>query len=371
MDRSTARGPWGSLPDRVRILYVTASRKTGCWLAEALAVDGATQIEMNEAAGVAVALSRLRDEVFDVLLISHQPGELDALELVEGIRAGHPSQATIILGTQSEQEMAALCYEVGADGYACVNTATTRGLIWMVARAIEHHQLITENQRLKNADQFRLQQDHQEVGRLLQQQQALISNVEVVHSEEDPADEPSSSAEHLSSSRFTSLTHGKTNQNEHQNSIHLMPEALVTHYRELLRAYVIMGAGNLAEEMETLAKLLVDAGMTAQQTMQLHLEVLAELVDGLGTRSARHVMNRADVLVLDVLLHLVEGYRQRCLENLHPPRQQSLPGFENVIWGERARMEDCTVMITAIEKQHSYCTMCYCGQQAFYCKPTN
>jgi hypothetical protein len=106
-----------------------------------------------------------------------------------------------------------------------------------------------------------------------------------------------------------------------------LPEKLVVHYSELLRAYVIMGSGNLSAEMSTLAELLVSAGVTPQQTMLLHLKVLEQLIHGLGSRSARHVMSRADLLVLEVMIHLAEGYQSRYLDRKHPPQQLLLPGI--------------------------------------------
>jgi hypothetical protein len=117
-----------------------------------------------------------------------------------------------------------------------------------------------------------------------------------------------------------------------------LPDALVDHYRELLRAYVIMGAGNLADDMAALAELLAESNMSAQRTLQLHVEVLEELVTGLGNRSARHVMNRADLLALEVLGHLADGYRQRYRERRHPPRQLLLPGFDLAVDGEATRV---------------------------------
>jgi hypothetical protein len=95
----------------------------------------------------------------------------------------------------------------------------------------------------------------------------------------------------------------------------------------MLRAYVVMGAGNLSDEMTTLANLLADANISARQTMQLHVQVLEDLVNSLGNRSARHVMNRADLLVLEVMAHLADGYRLRYHDRCHPPRQLALPGF--------------------------------------------
>jgi hypothetical protein len=238
------------------------------------------------------------------VLVSHEPEELDALDLIEGYRTSGADEPMIVLGTQSEQEMAALCYEVGADGYVCVHSTTTRNLIWIVARAIQRHQLIRENQHLNHAEQTRLQREHDESTRLIQEQRAVI--------EQSPPGEASAGPDD-GGSRLPLLP---------------LPAELIAHYRELLRIYVIMGSGNLSGELRRLAELLVAVGLTARQTIQLHLEVVEELVHGLGARSTRHVMTRADLLVMELMLHLAEGYRLRYQERIHPPLQRLLPGFE-------------------------------------------
>ena len=268
----------------MRVLYIATRERSGQWLAEALATDSASNVVLEEAVGSAIGMTRLRDEVFDAVLVSHVPGELDALDLVEGYRAGGAEEPIIVLGSQSEPEMAALCYEVGADGYMCVPT-TTRNLLWVVARAVQRHRLVLENQRLTLAEQAQRQREQDEADSVLEQQRAMVS----------------ASCE--------------------------APVELVAHYRELLRTYVIMGSGNLTEELKRLAELLVMAGMTAGQVLHLHLHGWEELVHGLGSRSARHVMTRADLLVLELLLHLAEGYRCRYQERTDPPVQQVLPGF--------------------------------------------
>ncbi len=89
-----------------------------------------------------------------------------------------------------------------------------------------------------------------------------------------------------------------------------------------------MGSGNLAAEMATLAEMLASADVSAPRVVEMHLGVLEELVRGLGNRSARHVMARADLLVLEVIVHLSEGLRRRLADQRHPPRQLHLHGFE-------------------------------------------
>ena len=78
----------GSLPARMKVLHVTTLHRTGGWLAEAFASDSASEVVLEEAIGVTAGLSRLRDEMFDAVLISHEPGVLDALEMIAGLRAG-------------------------------------------------------------------------------------------------------------------------------------------------------------------------------------------------------------------------------------------------------------------------------------------
>ena len=79
-----AAPPGSGLPMRMKVLYITTLHRTGGWLAEAFAADSAAQIVLEEVVGVTAGLSRLRDEVFDAVLVSHEPGVLDALDLVEG-----------------------------------------------------------------------------------------------------------------------------------------------------------------------------------------------------------------------------------------------------------------------------------------------
>ncbi len=141
---------------RLKVLYIATPSRTGAWLAEALATDSAAEILLEEAAGQAAGMERLRDEVFDAILVSHEPGELDALDLIEGYRTGGAEEPIVVLGGASESEMAVLCYEVGADGYVCVHASTTRNLIWVVARAVQQRHLLHENRRFHHAEQTRL-----------------------------------------------------------------------------------------------------------------------------------------------------------------------------------------------------------------------
>jgi hypothetical protein len=324
----------------MKVLYVTTLHRTGGWLAEAFAADCAAEIWLKEAVGVTSGLAHLRNEVFDAVLASHEPGVLDALDFIEGLRAGGNDEPMIILGTAPSSEMTALSYEVGADAYCCVAETTTRSLLWTFARAIERCQLVREHRRLVQADEQRLAQEHQEAERLLAQQRALIAELERIRDGNTAADTSSNACTNGSIADFgtpgvpviaDSIDDNPQSEIRNPKSPFVilsdLPERLVSHYREMLRAYVVMGAGNLAEEMNTLANLLAEAGISARRTMQLHVQVLEELIGSLGNRSARHVINRADLLVLEVMAHLADGYRLRYHDRCRPPRQRELPGF--------------------------------------------
>lgn len=305
--------PWGCLPPQMRVLFITGPHRTGGWLTEALASDSASDVQLVEAAGIAQGIVHLREELFDAVLVSHEVGGLDALEVLDAIRAGSSEdQPIVVLGEPSEQELAALCYEAGGDAYLCVHTTTTRALIWVVARAVERHTLIAENRRLQQSQRHRLRLEHDEAHRLLEQQRAMIADLSEIRCDEL----------NLTLS-VDECAHGPARGLPQD-----LPPQLINHYRELLRAYVIMGAGNLSAEMERLAEMLAFASITPRQAMRLHLHVLEEMISGLGSRSARHVMSRADMLVLEVMINLAEQYRARYLQRVCPPRQLPLPGFE-------------------------------------------
>jgi len=302
--KSLPAAPWGILPPRMSVLYVTTPRRTGAWLAEAFANDSACRVTLEEARGAAAGLSRLREQAFDAVLVSHEPSELDALVFLDALRAGGAEEPLVVLGQASEQEMAALCYESGADGYLCANTATTRTLLWIVARATERHSLLRENRHLAQAQRHRLRQEQGETERLLDEQRGLIRDMDTSGSTSAADDEVKIPSEEIQA--IGRRAAGAT-------QLAPLSEALVNHYRELLRAHVIMGSGNLSSEMALLADLLAENGVAAPQVLQLHVQVLEELVRGLGSRSARHVMTRADLLVLEMLVCLAEQYRLRAL----------------------------------------------------------
>jgi DNA-binding response OmpR family regulator len=259
------------LPFELRVLYITTFRRSGGWLADALRADRASRVTLVEAVGASEGMRRLRDELFDAVLVSHAPGELDALTLLDAVSASHGDQPILVLGNEPIEHMSPLCYEAGADEYLHIPTATTRHLIWAVARAVERAELAGENRRLLALEAQRLEQGYNEAQRLLAEQKSVLRSFSSDKDQELP-----------------------------------LRDALSDHYRELLRAYVVMGAGNLHGELVALTKVLTAGGVSPRQALNLHLRVLESEVQSLGSRSARHVMARADLLAIELVVLLAE-----------------------------------------------------------------
>ena len=92
--------------------------------------------------------------------------------------------------------------------------------------------------------------------------------------------------------------------------------------------------------VQQFAELLTGENLSSQQLMLMHLQVLEEVVGALGNRSARHILNRADLLILEVMMHLAECYRMRdlCHRAGSPESmpEASLPADSEGGWGHRA-----------------------------------
>ena len=63
-------------------------------------------------------------------------------------------------------------------------------------------------------------------------------------------------------------------------------------------------------EIRKFAEEVAAAGLTPRQVMRLHLGRVEELVSGLGSRSSRHILGRADLLALEVMIYLAECYQR-------------------------------------------------------------
>ncbi len=255
----------------MRLLYIREPSRSGAWLADRLSQDAAVEVQLDVHTATA-AMARLREESFDTILISHVPGQLDALNLVLAVRAGsREDQPILILGEGHPNEMTALCFEAGADAYLCMGQTSVRTLLWQIARAVERHRLLDENRRWKQTHAQQQTRQHQEALQQLREQRGLL--VDAMNNE-SPADDP------------------------------LPPTWLVGHFRQLLRIYVVTGCGSLSEEVSQLVGRLTKCEVTLREALVAHTTAVEELVLGLGNRSAWHVISRGNLLAYELVLQM-------------------------------------------------------------------
>jgi DNA-binding NarL/FixJ family response regulator len=265
---------------------ITGSSRLGQSLAQAIANDSATEVRLREAVGLPAGLARLRERVYDIVLVAHDSVELDAPAVLDAIHtASSDTQPIIVLGMAADQEIAALCYEAGADAYLCLRTTATRTLLWQIARARERRLLLRENEQLRIARRQRDAWEEDEAVRLFEQQRLLASK----HGLESPsAASVASEGEAIPSA---------------------IPWAIRRDYVELLRAYVVMGSGHLGPTLEDWTQQLAAHRPTTGAILAMHLRALQLVLDGLQGRGGRHVHNRADLLLVELLMRIADRYR--------------------------------------------------------------
>jgi DNA-binding NarL/FixJ family response regulator len=291
--KSLLAAPWATLPRRMRLLAIADTPQRVQWLRQVFDADRAVEVILIEAIGLAAGVERLRDELFDAILIAHDAKRLDALDLAAGLRAGGAEEAIVILGDDPHDEALATAYESGADAYLSIQTTTVRGLLWALAKGIDRQRLQRENQRLTQYAQRHTEDEQRETQQLLLQQKAIVADLES-----------------LRESTIAAASGGLA-QSEGSGAAIAGGAPLGANYRELLRAYVMMGAGGLSSELERFTEQLAASGLSARQTLELHLCAVEELVAGLQPRGSRHVLGRADLLILELMAHLADWYRQR------------------------------------------------------------
>ncbi|QGJ71296.1 Hypothetical protein PBC10988_30000 [Planctomycetales bacterium 10988] len=282
------------LPDRLRILLITNRQRLGAEFIEQLQADPQLEVLMEEVQGTNAAMRRLREEAFDLLLVAHDYEQVDALEFVESLRVAGAYVPVLIVGAETEQECLEECCFAGAEGYLSIHTTSPGMLFWKVAQALERRQLLEENQRHHGDLKQRGQKEQEEVRRLFNQQRELA-----LASVDDPNCPLSDCL-----------------------------ETLLGIYRDLLRTHLLMGSGNLTQEIRKLAAWLAASKVETGQALILHLTALQQLVKGLGSRSSRHMVARADLLAMQLLIELSEAYRSQQPQVSPPLKQGWLPGFE-------------------------------------------
>lgn len=294
-DTADERVVTGQLPTRLRLLCVAPSEPSWVGLTLQLDAEGVFEPQFRWVSTSNEALTLLRDDPFDAVLIAADGQAVpfaEAALLVQAIRASGCEDPVVLLAPRiSDADWLDLSRE------ECELLQSTRlwdssALVSVLKRAIFRSERTRQSRRLEIAQTKRMARERDEAEHLLNQQRRIIDDLDATNV-----------TRQAMLDCFGRVAPCRT----------ALPPEINSYYQELLRTYVIMGSGNLGGEIAKLADLLAVAGCGPREALSLHLERVESLVGGLGNRSTRHILARADLLALELMIHLGESYRRRTL----------------------------------------------------------
>jgi len=287
---ATDAGPQSNLPNRLRLLCVSDEEPSWTALALLLSRHGCHEPHFRWCDSDAQVLSVLRDETFDCIVICQAREADEALpgkSLLQAVEtAGHAEPVLIVVPSVSDAWLKQM------SGEGCEILVTPAGwrcaaLPDWIARTIHRAEVVRENARLADADRRRTDRERDESEQLLDQQRRIL-RAGLTTCEDDDDDR--------------------------------LPEQVDEFYQDLLRTYVMMGSGNLSEEIRRLCEIFAVADVSPRTLLRIHLQRVENLIRGLGKRSSRHILVRADVLAMELMIQLGEFYRRKS-------HQRGLGGF--------------------------------------------
>lgn len=302
VDSSTPRLPQATpngrrpLPHRLRLLFIGPIEPPWALLALRLEAAGCVQAEFDWESTVSAALARLRKASFDCLIVLGQTPGLSGLpepapatpreiRFVEALRGSGSDDPIVVIVSAPDDEQTAQLEDLDCELLVSRSGWQSVALVALIRRAVVRGDLRREISGLEvTARRQRLREREEAEGQLQQLRQMIAQDQE---------------------SAGTSCS----------SSVRIQRPDLVDRiaelYAALLRTYVMMGSGNLSAEVQHLAGLLALAGVPPLEAVAIHVRQVEALLQGLGNRSSRHVMSRADLLALELLIQLGDEFRRK------------------------------------------------------------
>ncbi len=299
--------PQSGLPVGFRLLCVAATEPS--WIGLSLRLDGigCHDSRLKWVSTASEAMTTLRNEVFDCIVLTQHvrsgQADWDTINLLNAIRASGCEDTVIVLTNEPSDLLTTVAFESNAEMLVSPALIDSKALVPCIQRGLRQCELRRENHRLSVANHRRLVRERDEADHLLQQQRDIVKELELLTGRLSTEDD----ARVFDPDGLIA----SGNRRDPSRARLTVPDEIKTYYQELLRTYVIMGNGNLGSEIATLAQVLASIGLSPRDTLSLHLERVEQLVRGLGNRSTRHVMARADLLVLELIMHIGECYQHQ------------------------------------------------------------
>lgn len=256
-----------------------------------------TSVELDTVHGSGAALEQLRHEPYEVLLVHHAPPGLDAPELLRALRSAEGTEAVIVLCSSAEAPLARVCLAWGADTLT-VPSGACNALAQLVWRAAQRAEMARQLRRLDAQRRRRVQREADESAAHEHALEQIVAGLGKQEAALAPSDRH---------------TPGEESR-----------QPLREQYQQLLRLYVVMGSGNLSDEVAHWSLCLAGAGVGVAELFRLHLEGVARLKQALGNRGSRHCDRRADLLLIELLAHLSHHHERAARDHEAVQRSPNL-----------------------------------------------
>lgn len=297
------------LPPLLRLLCIGTEEPSWVNVTLKLDAEGCSEPQYRWVPSPQGAMALLRDESFDCVLVgvdqtTNKIGNDNPLELLRSLRAGGCDDPVILIASTSEDEWWNECHRFDCELLVTNKLWDSSAIVSMLKQAIYRADLRREAHRLSIAQHRRLIRERDEAEHLLNQQRQILCELQML------------ARQSMNTIRSEQTAGRSASESTSVNLTPDLPSAgaeFADYYSELLRTYVIMGSGNLAGEIARFAEILVLTGLSPREAMQLHLQHVEELVRGLGSRSTRHVISRADLLALELMIHIAEAIQRQRL----------------------------------------------------------
>ncbi len=267
---STKRQPsqGGARSNTLKVLLVEDSRTYATLVRKTMAKPGADRFAFAHVERLSEAVTTLKGDHVDVVLLDLTLPDSDGLETVVRVHEGAPRVPIVVLTGTDDTTLALKAIHAGAQDYL-VKERLDRDLLGRAIRyAIERHRL-----------QVELQRHRQE--QLEQRERELIA------------------LERLSGQK--AKTGGASG-------------ALIKTYTEVLRGYLTSDATSPAVVAKASAQALFKKEFSGADVIDLHLAATEALAQTLNPEMAKQLIERARFFVLGMMANLVDRYRDRSAE---------------------------------------------------------
>lgn len=246
----------------LKILHVAGSSQKEPWLAKAVHEVKGVSFEVQEVCGKFDGLKALQTEVYDAVLVSLQP-TLAALDFITGCRTSGTGVPMLILGTKIESNQFTLCCERGGDGWISLEGSTVSDLLWQIALAVQNRR----NADLQNRHLLLADQEFAECCDFLEQQRNFVQG---------------------------------------QNAETAISDELSELYLKLLKTFIPGTNGNAEKEFQAFLQTLSTRKTSSWELLTIHANALETILAAPGRKSPSHLMNRANLLLTELLAMLLD-----------------------------------------------------------------